>query len=528
MILVLASALTAEAKLALSEKEIVFCDNTTADDSVVKAIGFTLEPLSIDEMKAGDSKEISIKVTPENAIMPDINPLYDDSNTLIKVEKTSTGFKITALQESSNRQVQITFKAEGLEDQILTIEKITRKEEQKPTTAENNYVVWINEAPEYNNTWKESTKAGNTIKKMTIGGSGVDLKILNNNTQIKAEVVSSDTSKVSIESKEEYIYHLNAKQAGNNINITIRITDQEIDRITIKTVAQKASGNTSSQQKTEKTDNIEQLTKRIEALVNDSTQTHDKLSELEKNNKSLEQTKSILQNEIGDLKKEMPAISTTLAIIIGIVGTLIIAVILFIILYRKIEKTFSEDLKDAEKESHELRKQLNDNNFDKNIKEKRLKELEDEVNQFKKENDSLKMEIMHLQKNTSKVQSTINQGIVEDTPAVDNKPTTPEPPRIVSFYSDCIVDGYFNRVSERPDEDTVFELVLDDENKSMASVNVYQGAHRRIIANPAFIDGCEKQIVGNSNVNVENKGIAEKDADNGKWRLIKAPIIEIR
>lgn len=524
MILVLASALTAEAKLALSEKEIVFCDNTTVDDSVVKAETFTLDPSSIQEMKVGDKKDISVNIVPkpEHEKTPQITTKYDEE--VVAVETTSSGFKITALKESNDTQVEITFSAEGLADQALTIGKIVKQNNPSPT-AEENYVVWINEAPGNSDKWKQSQ---HTIKKMTIDGIGVDLKILNNNTPIKAEVVSSDTSKVSIESKEEYIYHLNAKQAGNNINITIRITDQEIGRITIKTVAQKASGNTSSQQKTEKTDNIEQLTKRIEALVNDSTQTHDKLSELEKNNKSLEQTISILQNEISDLKKEMPAISTTLAIIIGIVGTLIIAVILFIILYRKIEKTFSEDLKDAEKESHELRKQLNDNNFDKNIKEKRLKELEDEVNQFKKENDSLKMEIMHLQKKTSKVQSTINQGIVEDTPAVDNKPTTPEPPRIVSLYSDCIVDGYFNRVSERPDEDTVFELVLDEENKSMASVNVYQGAHRRIIANPAFIDGCEKQIVGNSNVNVENKGIAEKDADNGKWRLIKAPIIEIR
>lgn len=528
MILVLASALTAEAKLALSEKEIVFCDNTTADDSVVKAIGFTLEPLSIDEMKAGDSKEISIKVTPENAIMPDINPLYDDSNTLIKVEKTSTGFKITALQESSNRQMQITFKAEGLEDQILTIEKITRKEEQKPTTAENNYVVWINEAPEYNNKWKESTKAGNTIKKMTIGGSGVDLKILNNNTPIKAAVISEQSEIVSIETKDGNIYHLKAEQAGTNINVTIKIDEKIINTITIIQVAEKQKPATQNVKETsnQQTDNniTQGLNKRIENLVNDSTQTHNDLNILKQEIESLKQEKQRLY----DLENEPPKISTTLAIIIGIVGTLIIAIIAFIILYKKIEKSFLEDLKDAEKETYELRRQLNDKHSDKSIKEKRLKELEGEIDKFKKENDSLKMEIMHLQKNSSKVQSTTNQEIVENQPVIDNNPPTPEPPRIVSLYSDCIVDGYFNRVSERPDEDTVFELVLDDENKSMASVNVYQGAHRRIIANPAFIDGCEKQIVGNSNVNVENKGIAEKDADNGKWRLIKAPIIEIR
>lgn len=530
MILVLASALTAEAKLALSEKEIVFCDNTTADDSVVKAIGFTLEPLSIDEMKAGDSKEISIKVTPENAIMPDINPLYDDSNTLIKVEKTSTGFKITALQESSNRQVQITFKAEGLEDQTLTIKKIVQQNTPPATIQENNYVVWINEVPNNKDKWKQSKEANNTINKMTIGGTGVDLKILNNDTPITAEVVSEQPQKVSIKSKEGNIYHLKAEQAGGNIKVTIKIDEQTKYTITIKQVVETTeqtgksptAKETSNQQRQsdDSQNKITQLHQRITSLKSDSTICHKALAELQLKYDGLEKT---YEYEIENLKKRIKY-----AIIFSIIGTLIIAFVVLILLYKKLNKTFSDDLKDAEKETYGLRRQLNDKHSDKSIKEKRLKELEGEIDKFKKENDSLKMEIMHLQKNSSKVQSTTNQEIVENQPVIDNNPPTPEPPRIVSMYSDCIIDGYFNRVSERPDEDTVFELVLDDENMNMASVDVYQGAHRRIIANPAFIDGCEKQIVGNSNVRVERKGIAEKDADNGKWRLIKAPMIEIR
>ena len=235
-----------------------------------------------------------------------------------------------------------------------------------------------------------------------------------------------------------------------------------------------------------------------------------------------------LDSQIRDLENEKPKISIPLAIIIGIVGTLIIAVILFIILYKKIERTFSEDLKDVENNNEHLQHELSEIKSNRNTNNSRIKDLEGERDKVKQENDSLKMEIMHLQKNTSKVQSKTNPEIVEDQSMVDNKPAAPEPLRIASLYSDCIIDGYFNKVSEKPDEDTVFELVLNNGTTTTASIIIYPNAYRRIIANPAFINGCEKQIVGNSSVNVERKGIAEKDANNGKWRLINAPIIEIR
>lgn len=523
----LASAVKAEAKPTLSTKG-TFFSNNTANDTVIK-----INPALIKEMKVGDKKDISVNIEPkpEHEKTPQITPTYDEE--VVEVETTSSGFKITALKESNNNLVKITFSAEGLADQALTIEKIVKQNNPSPT-AEENYVVWINEAPDNPKKWKQSQ---HTIQKMTIGGTGVDLKILNNNMPIIADVSVFPPENVQIESQNGYLYHLRAEQIGKNIKVFIKINGLTIDTITISQVAEKTAKKgqsqnakiTSNQQKTEKTDNNNQqlLQKQIEQLNITNQEKSDSITKLLNNISLLNTENTKKSNRIRDLESEKPLISTALAIIIGIVGTLIVAVILFIILYKKIEKTFSEDLKDAEKESHELRKQLNDNNSDKSFKEKRLKELEDEVNQFKKENDSLKMEIMHLQKNTSKVQSTINQETVEDQSVSENTPETPEP-RIVSLYSDCIVDGYFNRVSERPDEDTVFELVLDEENKSEASVDVYQGAHRRIIANPAFIDGCEKQIVGNSSVHIDNKGIAEKDADNGKWRLIKAPIIEIR
>lgn len=518
MLLVLASALKAEAKPSSSVTGTFFFNNM-ADDSV-NAKSFTIEPSSISEMKVEDSREIHIKIEPEGAIKPEITPSYDDVKDFIELSETSYGYKITAKQES-DRTITIAFQAEGLKEQTLTIEKITPKEVSSPKTEEKLATDFILNKHSFNT--------------LQIGGTGVDFAITPKPADGKLGEVSftiNPPGVCKVTKNTNGSYHITAEKQSESITITIMVDGIngivktiKINKIVANTTNDTNKGQSSN---TDVNNDIKQLKTRIQNLKEDSIQCHKSIAQLSNDKESLNNNINQLKEQLREIGNNKPTISTTLAIIIGIVGTLIIAIIVFIILYKKLEKIFYEDLKDAEKETYELRRQLNDNHSDKNIKEKRLKELEGEIDKFKKENDSLKMEIMHLQKNSSKVQSTTNQEIVENQPVIDNNPPTPEPPRNVSMYSDCIIDGYFNRVSERPDEDTVFKLVLDDENMNMASVDVYQGAHRRIIANPAFIDGCEKQIVGNSNVRVERKGIAEKDADNGKWRLIKAPMIEIR
>lgn len=515
MILVLASALKAEAKLTLSTNDNVYCYYFAEGDTPT---GFTIEPNSIPEMKVDESRDITIKSEPIDTELPNITFSIDENNKnyVDVVNNDNKRFIITA-KAPSNRPVVITFKADGLADQTLTIEKITPKEETYTKTEDKRAI--------------DFTVSRQSFNILTIGKGGVDFAITPQPADGKLGDVSfiiSPPGVCKVTKKTNGSYHITAEKQSENIIIKIKVEglDGKDKEIKIKSIVAAKTNDPSKGQSsnTDVNNEIKQLKTRIQNLENDSIRCHNSIVQLSEEKEALKQLNEQLR-EIGNNK---PTISTTLAIIIGIVGTLIIAIIVFIILYKKIEKSFLEDLKDAEKETYELRRQLNDKHSDKSIKEKRLKELEGEIDKFKKENDSLKMEIMHLQNNTYKVQSTTNQEIVEGQPVIDNNPPTPEPPRIVSMYSDCIIDGYFNRVSERPDEDTVFELVLDDENMNMASVDVYQGAHRRIIVNPAFIDGCEKQIVGNSNVRVERKGIAEKDADNGKWRLIKAPMIEIR
>jgi hypothetical protein len=88
-----------------------------------------------------------------------------------------------------------------------------------------------------------------------------------------------------------------------------------------------------------------------------------------------------------------------------------------------------------------------------------------------------------------------------------------------TLYADSIFDDFFNKTSEMPNEDTVFELHLP--NAQNATFTIYLPAKRRIIANPAFLEGCEKQVLINGqDVKVIDEGTAQQQA-NGKWKIIK-------
>ena len=99
-------------------------------------------------------------------------------------------------------------------------------------------------------------------------------------------------------------------------------------------------------------------------------------------------------------------------------------------------------------------------------------------------------------------------------------------PQPQSLYADAIIDGKFNRVKERPDGDTIFELMLSKAGETRAKVIVPESAHTKIIANPSFLEGCEKQILGNTIVTMQRDGIAQKD-DSGKWIITTTPEVKI-
>lgn len=88
------------------------------------------------------------------------------------------------------------------------------------------------------------------------------------------------------------------------------------------------------------------------------------------------------------------------------------------------------------------------------------------------------------------------------------------------LYADSIVDGKFTRVKESPGEDSIFELMLKGD--SHASVTIHKPAHKKVLANHSYLEGCEKQLIGRSTVSIEREGEAQKN-DNGKW-IVKTPL----
>lgn len=166
--------------------------------------------------------------------------------------------------------------------------------------------------------------------------------------------------------------------------------------------------------------------------------------------------------------------------------------------------------------------------------ENELREVRREVGRLNDKNRLLNVEKDELEKNNQKLRAeiyTYQQKQKVSTNANEQSDTTPQQqensisqPQLL--YADAIVDGKFNRVKEQPDDDTIFQLKLTKEGDLQAKVIVYESAYRRVIARPSFLDGCEKQILGNSTVTMLREGSATKD-ESGKWSLTTIPEVRI-
>lgn len=484
------------------------------NDSISKATSFKLDPSTIEKLEVGESRTLSIIVEPEGAPMPDITPtIPNDDKNYVECNKQENGsFNIVA-KKASDRPVIITFNAEGLDDHTMTIQKIENKE--------SSISVEINENP-LNNRWKSMKGNEYTTAAMKQGGIGTDFRTTP--AVLSSDITWDPKTAINIKDKGNGLWHIEAKQQATNVTIIIKYNDIK-KTIKIPSIIQGNNNQTSGGSKPDTDTNVKitQLEQRVATLQNDSTNMNKTIDSLERrisglteDNKSL--TRILEESEYDSGKDNF------YAIIFSIVGTLIVAIIVLVLLYKRIKTTFQDDLDEANEKIRELKSGYRTNEqLQANNNNGKVKELEEQNKKLKKDNDDLRFELLKLQQKTSQPEPGNNNA--PDEGGQPFPPVKPEMPQIINLYSDCIVDGLFNRVTEHPDDDTVYELVLDDDNN--ASVVIYSRAERRIIANPAFIDGCEKQIVGNSSVNVEQKGVAAKD-DNGRWRLVVAPIIAIR
>ena len=158
-----------------------------------------------------------------------------------------------------------------------------------------------------------------------------------------------------------------------------------------------------------------------------------------------------------------------------------------------------------------------------------IADLEDKVQGLTKEKEELESQKSNWEREKRSLEQELTGLRNKKAPVAPTAPSPkPAPPQPQSLYADAIVNGKFNRVKEQPDSaETNFELRLDSPTATSAKIYIYSGAERRILANPAFLEGCDKQILGNSRVETTHPGLAQKEGENN-WVVTKKPEVIIR
>lgn len=181
----------------------------------------------------------------------------------------------------------------------------------------------------------------------------------------------------------------------------------------------------------------------------------------------------------------------------------------------KSDKTFQQILK---KDNHELQQKL-EKYQDEN------RQLESKYRRMKQERDDYWRENIDLGEQIEDLKSKIVRRDVqpaEQEPEAERIPLTTPSPAFSDgsiLYANAIIDETLIGVSDTPGDDTCFQLNLTD--ASTATLTVHPAAAQRIIANPAFLEGCDKQVLANaSTMKVEETGVAKKRSDNGKWEVV--------
>ena len=143
--------------------------------------------------------------------------------------------------------------------------------------------------------------------------------------------------------------------------------------------------------------------------------------------------------------------------------------------------------------------------------------LADDYNKLADDYNKLRSKYISIKNNKE-----IKPQIIPGTEVIETKEVPKKKAAIL--YSDFVVDGFFNKVTSEPNDDTVFELHIKD---NYADILIYDGAKKRIIANPAYLDGCDCQIIGNQCIDIEEKGIAQNQI-NDKWKIVKVLKVVIK
>ena len=145
-----------------------------------------------------------------------------------------------------------------------------------------------------------------------------------------------------------------------------------------------------------------------------------------------------------------------------------------------------------------------------------IQNLEKEKKRYFEENISLgeKIESLRAELRRERENATVAANVAQTS-----QTTSPQSPAPSFLYADAIIDDYFVKTKDSPCDDSIFVLRLEGEESAV--FNIYKQAYQRVVANPSFLEGCEKQILGDSmQLEVISEGRAQREVSNGKWKVV--------
>lgn len=205
-------------------------------------------------------------------------------------------------------------------------------------------------------------------------------------------------------------------------------------------------------------------------------------------------------------------------LLLGVLFGAVLGVFLFNVLYvkKQIEEQEYRNTELSRKYRNLNREKSNDNTELSRLRSK-IQTLEREKQKLLNENINLGEEIDRLkatQSNTNKNRTTEDYQL--QAYQVPNQSSEP----LSLLYADAIIDDYFVKVRETPNEDSIFVLQLNGNNS--AEFDIYKNAYSKVAANPSYLDGCEKQILYETKqIDIISKGSAQLMGLNGKWKVVK-------
>jgi len=232
-----------------------------------------------------------------------------------------------------------------------------------------------------------------------------------------------------------------------------------------------------------------------------------------------------LESELTTLKQEILNDKRSIIsskILLFVIAVLIMAILVFIIIdkkKRRDEILYTLTGKESNNDSHRLPEWEN-KIIEKAVEKANQKKPDDsKQDSTKSKLDStikdLQERIALLEDSKKTLPDDLSSQVEEQSKAVLSVPSSK------TLYAEAIIDNSLHRITEQPNNDTIFELLLLKPTDKTADLMIFTDAYKRVLKNADFIDGCEKQRINKSPINLEiEKGEAQLQ-DNGKWQVTK-------